>query len=111
MTSVELWSPGTSCSLPYLPRDMSYPTVDLLQGLPVACYYDSCYQLTGAGWLHYQDTLHPRSYHTSAVLEEGLLLVGGMFSPSTTEVLPVDGGRPGRGSPSTLAGSNPALSR
>ena len=67
-------------------------TVDILQGLPVACYYTSCYQLTGAGWLHYQDTLHSRYRHTSAVLEEGLLLVGGYESRSTTEVLPVDGG-------------------
>ena len=67
-------------------------TVDLLQGLPVACHNTACYQLTGAGWLHYQDTLHTRQLHTSAVLEEGLLLVGGSGSSSTTEVLPVDGG-------------------
>ena len=91
-TSVELWSPGTSCTLPSLPSAMYGPTVDILQGLPVACYLTSCYQLTGAGWLHYQDTLHSRRYHTSAVLEEGLLLVGGSESLFTTEVLPGDGG-------------------
>ena len=66
--------------------------MDILQGLPLACYYTSCYQLTGAGWLHYQDSLHSREQHTSAVLEEGLLLLGGVDSPYTTEMLPGDGG-------------------
>ena len=76
---------------------MSSPTVDILQGVPVACYGTACYELTEAGWLHYQDTLHAREYHTSAVLEEGLLLVGGYYSPSTTEVLLGNGGQASEG--------------
>ena len=91
-TSAELWSPGTSCTLPSLPRNMEQPTVDILPGLPMVCYNTTCYQLTGAGWLHYQDTLHARQYHTSAIVQDDLLLVGGFGSPSTTEVLPGDGG-------------------
>ena len=58
----------------------------------MACYDTACYQLTKSGWLHYQDTLHTRQFHTSAVLQDGLLLAGGNFSPSTTEVVLFDGG-------------------
>ena len=31
-------------------------------------------------------------YHTSAVTDQGVLLVGGLDSPTTTELVPLDGG-------------------
>ena len=89
---MELWSDGTSCILPSLPFDMYSPSLDILAGLPVACYDSACTRLTGASWVHYQYTKHRRNSHTSAVLEEGLLLVGGMYSFFSTEIVPVDGG-------------------
>ena len=58
----------------------------------MACYDSACYSLTRSGWLHYKDTVHTRQFHASAVLQNGLLLVGGSFSPDTTELVPLDGG-------------------
>ena len=98
--SVELWTPETSCTLPPIPLDpdaFEAPTVNLLNGLPVACANTYCYQLNEAGWVHYQDV--PRmgsfSHHTSVDLEDGLYLVHG----HGTDVLPVDGGEPREGFP------------
>ena len=71
---------------------MAGVTLDILQGLPVACHSTACFHLNATGWHTYQLTLVSRIYHTSAVLEDDLLLVGGSNSPSTTEVLPGDGG-------------------
>ena len=34
-----------------------------------------------------------RKYHTSAVTEEGLLLVGGTVEPTRTELIPLQGSR------------------
>jgi hypothetical protein len=71
---------------------MTFPTVDTLKGRVLACYYDSCLELTGSGWEAGPSTLHRRTRHTSAVTAEGLVLVGGKDSPTTTELLPAEGG-------------------
>ena len=70
---------------------MDSPTLDILQGLPVACFRDACYKLTRSGWLHLQDTLHTRRFHTSAVVKQSVLLVGGEDSLFTTEILSRNG--------------------
>jgi hypothetical protein len=74
-------------------------TVDTVEGRVLACYYDSCLELTGSGWEAGPSTLHSRSHHTSAVTAEGLLLVGGYYSPTTTELLPAEGGPAREGFP------------
>jgi hypothetical protein len=78
---------------------LSGPTVDTVDGRVLACYDDSCLELTGSGWEAGPSTLHSRIHHTSAVTAEGLLLVGGSYSRTTTELLPLDGGSSRQGFP------------
>jgi hypothetical protein len=78
---------------------MSGPTVDTVEGRVLACYEDGCLELTGSGWEAGPSTLHTRRHHTSAVTAEGLLLVGGGYSPTSTELLPADGGPAREGFP------------
>jgi hypothetical protein len=68
------------------------PTVDTVENRVLACFYDSCQELTRSGWEAGPSTLHTRTFHTSAVTAEGLLLVGGSSSPNTTELMPAEGG-------------------
>ena len=101
-TSAEVWAPPpeeTHCTLPDLPSDTYSPTVDTVEGRILACYRDNCLELTGTGWEAGPSTLHSRSFHTSAVTAEGLLLVGGNDSPTTTELLPGEGGLAREGFP------------
>jgi hypothetical protein len=73
--------------------------VDPVKGRVLACYITSCLELTGSGWEAGPSTLHTRWAHTSAVTAEGLLLVGGSSSPTTTELLPAEGGPAPEGFP------------
>jgi hypothetical protein len=74
-------------------------TVDTVEGRVLACFGVSCLELTGSGWEAGPSTLHTRIVHTSAVTAEGLLLVGGQYSPNTTELLPAEGGPAREGFP------------
>jgi hypothetical protein len=67
-------------------------TADTVEGRVLASYNDSSLELPGSGWEARARTLHNRSFHTSAVTAEGLLLLGGLDSPDTTKLLPADGG-------------------
>ena len=76
--SVELWSPAESCVLEDYPRDMLYgPTANLVSGELVACYYDSCDIYDNGEWNHLVDTRATRRYHSTAVNDDQLLLIGG----------------------------------
>ena len=67
------------------------PTANLVSGQLVACYGDSCEIYNGGGeWTHLADTISSRWYHTSAVREHRILLIGGRYS-YTTEWISVDG--------------------
>ena len=94
--SVEFWSPSDpeegSCKLNDYPRDMDDgPTANLVSGQLVACMEDSCEIYNGGGaWTHLADTISARRFHTSAVREERILLIGGEVSRST-EWISVDG--------------------
>ena len=88
-TSAEFWAPAPGevhCSLPNLPRGRHGHTLD--------SWEDSLTVCSGwlAGWQHWRKTLHTRQFHTSAVTSQGLLLLGGSYSPNTTELLPWEGG-------------------
>ena len=89
--SVELWSPAESCVLEDYPRDMWTPTANLVSGELVACYYDSCDIFNNGEWNHLVDTREWRVYHSTAVKDDRLLLIGGGSSVSTTEWIPLDG--------------------
>ena len=94
-TSAEFWAPvpvELHCSLPSLTRQMIGPSLDTWQDTVIACDWDTCDQLTPSGWQHWRKTRYRRFRHTSAVTIEGLLLVGGADSPTTTELLPWEGG-------------------
>ena len=88
--SVELWSPAESCVLEDYPRDMNGPTANLVSGELVACYLDSCDIYDNGEWNHLVDTRDRRYYHSSAVKDDQLLLIGGGHSRST-EWIPLDG--------------------
>jgi hypothetical protein len=131
-TAAELWAPRRQCLLPTMPGLMFSPTVDVVDGVIVACSGAGCSRLERKGrheakeamkalkkkklpkrqlrkelarieeedrvkgrWVALQPTLQWRVAHTSAVLDSGVLLVGGSGSPNTTEVVEADGG-PGR---------------
>ena len=66
------------------------PTVNLVSGRLVACYYDSCDLYEEGSWRHLQNTTVKRQFHSSATKENAILLIGGSES-NTTEWIPVDG--------------------
>merc|ERR1712133_77898 len=92
-TTVEFWSPNMHCNLPSLDRQMIWgPTVDYLNGKVVACWTSSCDKFEGGSWTPLHDTLEDRDYHSSTVVGDKVLLMGGVHSRYTTELMPVDGG-------------------
>ena len=62
LTSVSVWTtPAIQCSLPPLPRQMEFGhTVDYVLGKVIACYGDSCDQLTPSGWSSFSSTAQTR---------------------------------------------------
>ena len=100
--SVEFWSAAAdpeqeSCVLNDYPREMyNGPTVNLVSGRLVACYWGACEIYKEGSWQHLRDTTATRYYHSSATREDAVLLIGGSSSNST-EWIPVDGpaGQPG----------------
>ena len=86
-TSVELWSPTSSCSLAPLPQPAVAPSVDVVEGEVVACHGTSCSTLSGGVWGEGAVLRESRRWHTTATTARGLLLMGGFDSPNTTEVV------------------------
>jgi hypothetical protein len=67
---------------------METPSVDLVDGTIIACYMTKCWLLVQSAWEEGPSTLQQRRLHTSAVLPSGgLLLLGGQYSPATTEIV------------------------
>ena len=92
--SVEFWSAADpfegGCMLKEYPRWMGEgPTADLVSGQLVACYGPMCEVYNGRDWDHLVATRQTRFYHSSAVKEERILLIGGLSRD--TEWIPVDG--------------------
>jgi len=93
--SVEFWSPANpdegSCKLSDYPREMMYgPTANLVSGQLVACYRDSCEIYNNGQWDQLTETRSRREFHSSAVKEDRILLIGGQYS-SSTEWISADG--------------------
>jgi len=99
--SAEFWaiSPDEEihCLLPQIPHTLWQPTIAVVGSRALVCEKTSCLWLDKEGWQVGPDTLQMRRYHTSAVTDQGVLLVGGMDSPTTTELVSLHGGesRPG----------------
>jgi len=101
LTSTEVFIPdtGKTCSLPDLPEGKyDFITMDTLGNTPVICgaydTYTACLQFTPAGgvWTNYTTTLKRRDSHSSWVSSAGLVLMGGYYSATTTEIVPSGGG-------------------
>ena len=92
-TYLKLWNTeDIPSSLPPLARKMVEHSLDYLGCKTlVACQDLSCDQLAPSGWCHFSTTVHSRRGHTSAVTPRGLFLMGGYDSPTTTELVTMDG--------------------
>ena len=95
-STAEVWAPhphNISCLLPSLPEDMKYPTVNWLptSASALLCHQFGCTRLNGSGFEKGPSTLQQWSFHTSSVTSRGLLLVGGLYTPYSTELLPAGG--------------------
>jgi len=93
--SVEFWSPANpeegSCELSDYPRKaIDGPTANLVSGQLVACYEYSCEIYNNGQWDQLTETWSYRWYHSSAVKEDRILLIGGDSSRST-EWISADG--------------------
>ena len=66
------------------------PTANFVTGELIACYENTCEIYDNGEWNHLVDTREPRAYHSTAVKDDRLLLIGGSRS-STTEWIPMDG--------------------
>ena len=93
--SVEFWSPTNpeegSCELSDYPRGMNNgPTANLVSDKLVVCYDNSCEIYNNGEWNHLAKTRSRREYHSSAVNEDRILLIGGLDSRST-EWISADG--------------------
>ena len=89
--SVEVFMPesGIGCTLPDLPDERRFHTMDGLV-LCGGCYGNtgtSCLTFTSGQWTTSHTLLHDRHQHSSWQSEEGLVLIGGDESPTTTELL------------------------
>ena len=91
-TSVELLRADGSqsyCSPPQLPQNRRYHTQT---GLTACGGVDSgaqrsCVTLTGGSWTTSHTLVHQRGGHTAWESPLGLILLGGRYSPKTTEIL------------------------
>ena len=104
--SVEFWSAGRTCVLSDYPREMKWgPTVNLVSGGLVACYYPNCEIYQNGSWQRLQNTINRRERHSSVAVEDAVLLIGGEYS-RTTEWIPVDGSPAGDGPFTVRHGNN-----
>ena len=90
LKSVEAYNPYIPkiCKLPDLPYAVDRHT--LCGGL--LCYEKSCLKLGPSGFVNATVSLKQRrTYHLCWNVPEGVLLLGGQYSPSTTEMVLHDG--------------------
>ena len=111
--SVEIWSAVNpeqgSCVLNDYPRSLEHgPTVNLVSGRLVTCYWDTCEIYEEGSWRHLTNTTYDRQLHTSAATKDAVLLIGGDGPQSpifSTEWIPVDGS-PAQQGPFTVRHGN-----
>ena len=94
---VEFWNENILCSLPDLRRELpeswqGFPSITFIGETIVACYVEACDKLEEGASVKMADTLHNRTGHSTAIVDNKLLLVGGFRSPNTTEMIAVPGG-------------------
>jgi len=98
-TSVEVYDPltGLSCLLPSLPDARIYHTMNNLFICGGTYTKDTCITLVSDQWEVSHDLEHQRMVHSSWWVGEKIILMGGGNMPTTSEVIPLDGGEGGEG--------------
>ena len=91
--SVEVYVPSTnqSCSLPSLPDVRVGHSMDNLTVCGGEMTKTSCMMFSSGMWLTSYTLTEERSYHLSWQTTQGSHLIGGDYSPSTTELVPAAG--------------------
>ena len=92
-TSVEVYVPSTgqSCSLPPLPDGRWLHTMDSLYTCGGVSTPTSCLHFSYGQWTTSHSLLEERVDHSSWQTEQGLVLMGGWSSSTTSEIVPTDG--------------------
>ena len=95
-SKVEVISPSSnvSCSAPDLPQPRYGHTMNnniVCGGVGGTDTWTRCAQLTSAGWIRSHTLIHKRWYHSSWEVEDGIILLGGFFSGTTSEIAKWDG--------------------
>ena len=99
--NVEVFVPSTglSCSLPALPDQRYEHTMDSLLicggGPYSSTAATTCLSFTSGQWITSHTLVEERYYHTSWQTEQGLVLMGGVLSPDTSEIVATAGGQGG----------------
>ena len=92
---VEVISPSSnvSCSVPDLPQPRSGHTMNsnTVCGGGGTDTQTSCDQLTNAGWTRSHNLKYRREGHSSWEVEDGIILLGGANSGTTSEIAKWDG--------------------
>ena len=95
--SVEVFVPATglSCSLPSLPDERFYHSMD---SLLICGGYDhsptigtTCLSFTSGKWITSHSLVHDRNDHVSWQTEQGVVLMGGGGSSHTSEIVAMAG--------------------
>jgi len=81
----DLRKPEEGLSIDFVPQD-PYP------GRIIECHGHECWRLENDNWVFHRNTRESRRFHSSHVIGQELLLVGGDDSPKTAELMPMDGG-------------------
>ena len=96
LKSAEMFLPSsnTTCSLPELPEARGWHTQDggLACGGGSSSTLTSCARWSAGTWTRTSHTLRERRYrHVSWSTAEGVYLIGGAYSPLTSELVKEDG--------------------
>ena len=95
--SSEVISPvgEASCTLPDLPEIRLYHTHDksLICGGNgmTSTVMLTCLNLTSSGWIYSHNLTHMRTAHSSWAIDDGVILMGGIYSPTNSEIAKWDG--------------------
>ena len=95
-TIVEVISPSSnvSCSVPDLPQPRYGHTMNnniVCGGVGGTDTKTSCYQLSSAGWTRSHTLKYGKVLHSSWEVEDGIILLGGSGSGTTSEIAKWDG--------------------
>ena len=84
----------SSCSIPKLPKNRYQHTMDLniiCGGGGGTDSMTSCIKMTTAGWVTSHELLYKRFSHSSWVVDDGIILMGGQHAGKRTEIAKWDG--------------------